>query len=139
MDLGLRGKKIIINGGSRGIGRAALEVFAQEGCDIAFFSRDRQRVEETVAKLRQSGGKVIGEAFDMNDAEAYKAWLKEAAERLGGCDIFIHNASCGLLFSNSSCLSCAISAADSILKSAGASGAASAISFRRFSPSGSGP
>jgi NAD(P)-dependent dehydrogenase (short-subunit alcohol dehydrogenase family) len=93
MDLGLRGKKIIINGGSRGIGRAALELFAQEGCDIAFFSRDRQRVEETVVKLRQSGGKVIGEAFDMNDAEAYKAWLKDAAERLGGCDIFIHNAS----------------------------------------------
>lgn len=93
MDLGLRGKKVIINGGSRGIGRAALEMFAQEGCDIAFFSRDKGRVDETVAKLKQSEVKVFGDAFDMNDLDAYKAWLKGAADKLGGCDIFIHNAS----------------------------------------------
>ena len=41
MELGLRGKKVIINGGSRGIGRAALDIYAAEGCDIAFFSRTR--------------------------------------------------------------------------------------------------
>lgn len=93
MDLKLKGKKVIINGGSRGIGRAALEVFAEEGCDIAFFSRDQKRVEQTVESLVKFGGKVFGEAFDMNDGAAYQAWLKGAAERLGGCDIFIHNAS----------------------------------------------
>ena len=93
MDLGLRGKKIIINGGSRGIGRAALEIYASEGCDIAFFSRDAKRVDETITLLQQSGVKVFGDALDMNDGAAYQAWLKSAAERLGGCDIFIHNAS----------------------------------------------
>ena len=93
MDLGLRGKKVIINGGSRGIGKAALEVYAAEGCDIAFFSRDKARVETTVAELKQHGGKVFGDALDMNDAVAYQAWLVSAAERLGGCDVFIHNAS----------------------------------------------
>ena len=93
MELGLRNKKVIINGGSRGIGKAALEIFAAEGCDIAFFSRDAGRVEATVAELKQHGGKVVGDAFDMNDGEAYQAWLKGAAEKLGGCDIFIHNAS----------------------------------------------
>lgn len=93
MELGLRGKKVIINGGSRGIGRAALELFAQEGCDIAFFSRDAQRVEETVTQLKAAGVKVFGEAFDMNDIEAYQAWLVKAADKLGGCDVFIHNAS----------------------------------------------
>lgn len=93
MDLGLRGKKVIINGGSRGIGKAALEIFAAEGCDIAFFSRDKARVDATVAELKQHGGKVIGDAFDMNDASAYQAWLLAAADRLGGCDVFIHNAS----------------------------------------------
>jgi NAD(P)-dependent dehydrogenase (short-subunit alcohol dehydrogenase family) len=93
MDLGLRGKKVIINGGSRGIGRAALELYAQEGCDIAFFSRDAQRVAETVKVLQAHGGKVYGDAFDMNDGAAYEAWLNSAVERLGGCDIFIHNAS----------------------------------------------
>lgn len=93
MDLGLRGKKVIINGGSRGIGRAALELYAQEGCDIAFFSRDAQRVADTVKALQAHGGKVYGDAFDMNDGAAYVDWLNLAVERLGGCDIFIHNAS----------------------------------------------
>ncbi len=93
MELGLRGKKVIINGGSRGIGKAALEIYAAEGCDIAFFSRDKARVEATVAELQKHGVKVFGDAFDMNDAAAYQAWLVSAAERLGGCDIFIHNAS----------------------------------------------
>ena len=52
MDLGLKGKKVIINGGSRGIGKAALEIYAAEGCDIAFFSRDAARVAATVAEPR---------------------------------------------------------------------------------------
>jgi 3-oxoacyl-[acyl-carrier protein] reductase len=93
MESGLRGKKVIINGGSRGIGRAALDIFAAEGCDVAFFSRDSQRVTDTVKQLSKLGGKVIGDAFDMNDTEAYKAWLLKAVDKLGGCDIFIHNAS----------------------------------------------
>jgi len=93
MDLGLAGKKIIINGGSRGIGLAALEVFAAEGSDVAFFSRDAQRVHAAVDKLSSHGGKVFGDALDMNDGAAYKAWLLGAADRLGGCDVFIHNAS----------------------------------------------
>jgi len=93
MDLGLKGKKVIINGGSRGLGLAALEIFAAEGCDIAFFSRDAKRVDATINKLKAGGGQVVGDAFDMNDLDAYQAWLKGAAEKLGGCDIFIHNAS----------------------------------------------
>jgi NAD(P)-dependent dehydrogenase (short-subunit alcohol dehydrogenase family) len=93
MDLGLKSKKVIINGGSRGIGKATLELFASEGCDIAFFSRNQERVDATVAELKVHGGKVIGAAFDMGDLDAYTAWLKSAAEELGGCDIFIHNAS----------------------------------------------
>lgn len=93
MDLGLRGKKVIINGGSRGLGRAALEIFAAEGCDIAFFSRDADRVAETVKGLEAHGGKVVGDALDMNDLDAYRDWLVKACEKLGGCDIFIHNAS----------------------------------------------
>ena len=93
MDLGLKGKKVILTGGSRGIGRAALEIFAAEGCDIAFFSRNAEQVAETTASLSRHGGKVIGEAFDMSDLEGYRAWLNSAAERLGGCDIFVPGAS----------------------------------------------
>jgi len=93
MDLGLNGKKVILTGGSRGIGRAALEIYAEEGCDIAFFSRNADQVAETVEVLSRHGGKVIGEPLDMLDHEAYVAWLKSAAHRLGGCDIFVPGAS----------------------------------------------
>ena len=82
MELGLHGKKVIINGGSRGIGRAALRASTPpEGCDIAFFSRDAKRVDETVTRCRSTGVKVFGDALDMNDSAAYEAWLKSAAER----------------------------------------------------------
>jgi len=93
MDLGLKGKKVILTGGSRGIGRAALEIFAEEGCDIAFFSRNAEQVAATVESLSRHGGKVIGESFDMADLAAYPGWLTSAAERLGGCDIFVPGAS----------------------------------------------
>lgn len=92
MDLGLKGTKVILTGGSRGIGRAALEIFAQEGADVAFFSRNREQVDETVASLARHGGKVHGDTLDLND-EGYADWLKSAAERLGGCDIFVPGAS----------------------------------------------
>ncbi len=93
MDLGLQGKKVILTGGSRGIGRAALEIFAEEGCDVAFFSRNPEQVEEAVKSLSRHGGKVIGEPLDMTNHDAYTAWLASAAERLGGCDIFVPGAS----------------------------------------------
>ena len=93
MDLGLKGKKVILTGGSRGIGRAALEIYAAEGADVAFFSRKQAQVDETVRSLARHGGKVHGSTFDMNDLVAFPGWLSAAAERLGGCDIFVHGAS----------------------------------------------
>lgn len=93
MDLGLKGKKVILSGGSRGLGRAALKLFAAEGCDVAFFSRNADQVAETVAELRSAGGAVHGDALDISDSDAYRTWLDSAVERLGGCDIFIHNVS----------------------------------------------
>lgn len=89
MDLGLKGKKVILTGGSRGIGRAALELFAAEGCDVAFFSRNQAQVDETRKSLARHGHKVVGSTFDMNQLDDYPAWLSRAAEELGGCDIFV--------------------------------------------------
>lgn len=93
MDLGLRGKKVIVTGGSRGLGRAMLEHFAAEGADVAFFSRNEDQVREAVKALETHGGKVIGEAFEMGDRDAYRDWLVKAADALGGVDIFVHNVS----------------------------------------------
>jgi 3-oxoacyl-[acyl-carrier protein] reductase len=93
VDLQLRGKKVILTGGSRGIGRAALEIFAEEGCDVAFFSRNQQQVTETVEKLSAHGGRIFGQAFSMGDDARYREWLLAAAELLNGVDIFVHNVS----------------------------------------------
>ncbi len=94
MDLGLTGKKVIINGGARGLGLAMLHQFAAEGCDVAFFGRDPVKVAAAVDALKGHGHAVHGEAFDMAaDHQAYRDWLTQAAETLGGCDIFVHNAS----------------------------------------------
>lgn len=93
MDLGLKGLKVILTGGSRGIGRAALELFAQEGCDVAFFSRNADQVAETKAALEKHGGKVVASTFDLNNMDGYQDWLRKAADELGGCDIFIPGAS----------------------------------------------
>jgi 3-oxoacyl-[acyl-carrier protein] reductase len=93
MNLGLKSKKVILTGGSRGLGRAALELFAAEGADIAFFSRNPAQVSETIAALEPHGGKVFGEAFEMGNRDAYREWLRKAVERLGGLDIFVHNVS----------------------------------------------
>ncbi len=93
MDLGLKGKKVILTGGSRGLGRAALVQFAQEGADVAFFARNAKQVAATAAELETHGGKVFAEAFEVSDMESYAEWLNRAASELGGCDIFVHNIS----------------------------------------------
>ncbi len=95
MDLGLRGKNVIMNGGAHGIGLATLKRFAAEGANVAFFSRDPSKVEVAKTAIEAAGdGSVFAEAFDMtNDPEGYKTWLGKARDELGGCDIFVHTAS----------------------------------------------
>lgn len=95
MDLGLKGKKVIMNGGAHGLGLQSLKLFAAEGADVAFFSRKEDKIEAARAEIEAAGpGKVFAEVFDMaSGGDAYKAWLEKAAGELGGCDIFIHTAS----------------------------------------------
>lgn len=89
MDLGLKGLKAVLAGASKGIGRATTEVLAAEGCDVALCARGREGVDKAIASLKDKRVKVLGEAVDIGDAEAYKGWVMRAAEQLGGCDIFI--------------------------------------------------
>jgi 3-oxoacyl-[acyl-carrier protein] reductase len=95
MDLGLKGKKAIVTGATKGICRRVVEILAQEGAEIALCSRNGDDVAKTVEELKAHGGKVIGSAANVKDAEGYKAWLTATAEELGGCDIFIPGVSAG--------------------------------------------
>ncbi len=95
MDLGLNGKRAIITGASRGIGRAIAETLAAEGATVAICARDGDAVKEAVDAINESGGKAIGGACNVKDAEAYKAWLEKAVDDLGGCDVFVPNVSGG--------------------------------------------
>jgi len=93
MDLGLNGKKAIVTGGTRGIGRAVAALLAAEGCDVAICARHRDAVDETVATLVRAGVKATGDAVDVADLPALRSWVGEAAEFLGGLDIFVANGS----------------------------------------------
>jgi 3-oxoacyl-[acyl-carrier protein] reductase len=93
MDLGLRGKKAIVTGATRGIGRAIASLLAAEGCDLAICARHREAIDETVATLSRTGVKAWGGAVDVADLDAQRRWIGEAAEALGGLDIFVANVS----------------------------------------------
>ncbi len=95
MDLGLKGKKVIMNGGAHGLGLASLRHFAAEGADVAFMSRKEDKIEAATKEIDAAGpGAVYGSVVDMADgADTYKAWVSGAVDALGGCDIFVHMAS----------------------------------------------
>lgn len=95
MDLGLKGKKAILAGATKGIGRATAEALAAEGCDVAICARDAHGVAAAVETLGKRGVRAFGAAVDVADAQAYRAWIVEAAESLEGCDIFISFTSAG--------------------------------------------
>jgi len=93
MDLGLQGRKALVTGGSRGIGRAIGECLADEGCDVALCARGADGVAEAVAAVEARGRRSLGQAFDIADSEAVAAWVEEAAAEFGGIDIVVGNAS----------------------------------------------
>jgi 3-oxoacyl-[acyl-carrier protein] reductase len=93
MDLQLNGRRALVTGGTRGIGRATVEALVDEGADVAFCARNAEAVAATEAELAGRSGRVVGTPLDVADADALSSWVAESADTLGGIDVVVSNVS----------------------------------------------
>ena len=93
MDLQLTGRRVLVTGGTRGIGRAVVEAFLDEGAAVAFCARDAAEIAATEQALAGRGGGAAGTVVDVRDAAGLAAWVTASAERLGGIDVVVSNVS----------------------------------------------
>jgi 3-oxoacyl-[acyl-carrier protein] reductase len=93
VDLGLKGLRAVVTGGTKGIGRRAADIFADEGANVAICARNADEVKAVVASLKAKGVGAFGEALDVADRAALERFVADAAKALGGIDILVANVS----------------------------------------------
>ena len=92
MDLMLTGKRVIVTGASRGIGRAIAEAFLDEGARVAICARDAPGLAAAAAELGEHG-EVHQRSVDMSEPDGPAAFVEWAVEQLGGLDVVVSNVS----------------------------------------------
>jgi NAD(P)-dependent dehydrogenase (short-subunit alcohol dehydrogenase family) len=88
MDLKLAGQRVLVTGGTRGIGRAIVAAFLAEGATVGFCARNPEEVAATQAAL---GG--VGSVVDVGDETALAAWVNGSADQFGGLETVVANVS----------------------------------------------
>jgi len=95
MHIDLRGKRVIVTGASRGIGKAIAQAFADEGAKVAICARTLEAVTSAGQELQRTAQAVIARAVDVTDTTGVKAFVTEVAETWSGVDVLVNNAGQG--------------------------------------------
>jgi 3-oxoacyl-[acyl-carrier protein] reductase len=95
MNLDVKGKRVVVAGGSRGIGRSIALAFAEGGASVSICARGAQALEATRAELAAFGGTVHAAACDLSQEAAIADYVPAAAAALGGIDVLVNNATAG--------------------------------------------
>ncbi len=93
MDLGLKGRGVIVAASSQGIGLATAEAFAREGAQVAMCARTEKTLREAADKIRSgTGAEVYAEPLDVTDGPAVSRFIEQVVKRFGRIDICVTNA-----------------------------------------------
>lgn len=93
MEPFLKGKKIAVTGGTKGIGRSIADQLLRAGASVAICGRTRDTVDRAAAELKQStGGDVFGEPADVSKWDQAESFFKSVQSRFGGLDVLVNNA-----------------------------------------------
>jgi 3-oxoacyl-[acyl-carrier protein] reductase len=94
MDLGIKGKTALITASSKGIGKAAAEGFAAEGCNVAICSRNKDELVHTAEEIKKKyGAEPVWCVCDINSVKDIDSTIETVTKQLGSIDILVNN--CG--------------------------------------------
>ena len=91
----LDGKRVLVTGGTTGVGRATAALLARQGCRVFICGSDPRHLEDAIKEIEASGGEVGGTASDLGTTEGIHGLFAAADKWLGGLDIAILNAGLG--------------------------------------------
>ncbi|MBT2637929.1 beta-ketoacyl-ACP reductase [Bacillus sp. ISL-39] len=86
------GRVAFVTGGSRGIGKGIVQLFAEEGAKVAFIDLNEEALAETTNELRENGYDVYSKVANVTDSEQVEQAMKEVHDTFGSVDILVNNA-----------------------------------------------
>lgn len=93
MELGIKGKHVVVTASSKGIGKATAEGFLNEGCKVAICSSNELNLKKTAEELSRFKENLIWKRCDLNSSESIKSFIEFVKKNFGDIDILVNN--CG--------------------------------------------